>query len=148
MIRRAVDTNVLIYAHIPSFAEHEVVRAFLLRQLRQQDVRLVVTPGILHEFVHVITDSRRFEPPVKMSEALALARLYLERTNVECVCTDEKTLLQAFELMEEHRLGRKRIADTLLATVLLQNGVSEIITCNPSDFKPFGDLQVLDPRGS
>ncbi len=146
MIRRAVDTNVLIYAHIPSFAEHEVVRAYLIRQLRQQGVQLVVTPGILHEFVHVITDSLRFEPPVKMLEALALARLYLERTNVECVCSDEQTLLRAFDLMEEYRLGRKRIADTLLATVLLQNGVNEIITCNPDDFKPFVDLQVIDPR--
>jgi hypothetical protein len=48
--------------------------------------------------------------------------------------------------METHRLGRKRIADTLLATTLSQNGVNEIITCNPDDFEPFVDLRILDPR--
>jgi hypothetical protein len=39
---------------------------------------------VLHEFVHVITDGRRFDRPVAMTEALTLARGYLGRSNVEC----------------------------------------------------------------
>jgi len=74
-LRRAVDTDVLIYAHLPSFPDHEAVRRYLLEQLRQVGVKLVVTPLVLHEFVHVVTDGRRFEPPISMGEATAIARL-------------------------------------------------------------------------
>jgi predicted nucleic acid-binding protein len=144
--RRGVDTNVLIYAHIPELPQHKVVGSYLLNQLAQDDVTLFVTPGILHEFVHVITDSRRFEPPVAMKDALAAARSYLNRTNVECLSTDQPSLVSAFELMERHRLGRKRIADALFAASLLNQGVRELITCNMDDFRIFEELTLVDPR--
>ena len=54
----ALDTNVLIYAHIPSMPDHNIVRACLLECLRNTSQQLVVTPVVLHEFVHVITDAR------------------------------------------------------------------------------------------
>ena len=145
-MRRGLDTNVLVYAHVASLPEHGVVRDFLTRQLARRDVTLVVTPSILHAFVHVVTDPRRFEPPVPMGEALAIARLYLGRANVECVPTDADALAHVFTLVDRHGLGRKRLADTLLAATLLRNGVSELITCNRSDFEAFSGLQTVDPR--
>lgn len=78
---RGLDTNVLVFAHPPSLADHERVRGFLLDQLRRSGTTLAVTPSILHEIVHTVTDGRRFDPPVRTSEALAIARLYLGRAN-------------------------------------------------------------------
>ena len=147
-MRRAIDTNVLIYAHLADFKEHERVRAFLFRQLQDPELTLVITPGVLHEFVNVITDGRRFAPPVAVSEALAVARGYLERTNVECLGADESILLKAFDLLESHNLGRMRVADTLLAATLLQNGIKELVTCNLADFRVFEGLKLVDPRVS
>lgn len=145
-MRRGIDTNVLIYAHITESPQHEVVRSYLLDQLAQDDVTLVVTPGILHELVHVITDGRRFDPPVAMKDALAVARGYLDSANIECLSVDEGALVRAFELLERYQLGRKRIADTLFAASLLNHGVRELITCNLDDFKIFEELTLIDPR--
>jgi predicted nucleic acid-binding protein len=145
-VKRGLDTNVLVYAHMAALPEHGVVREFLAGQLARRDVTLFVTPSVLHEFVHVVTDARRFEPPVGMGEALALARLYLGRANVECVATDAEALAEAFNLVDRHRLGRKRLADTLLAATLLRHGVRQVVTCNRSDFEVFPGLQVIDPR--
>jgi predicted nucleic acid-binding protein len=145
-MRRGVDTNVLIYAHMAEMPHHETVREYLLDQLAQDDVTLVVTPGILHEFVHVITDGRRFDPPVAMKDALALARGYLGGTNVECLSVDEPSLARAFAMLERYQLGRKRIADTLFAASLMNQGVRELITCNMDDFQVFEELALLDPR--
>ena len=145
-MKRGLDTNVLVYAHVAALPEHGVVREYLAAQLARRDVTLVVTPSVLHEFVHVITDPRRFEPPVGMSEALALARLYLGRANVECVATDAEALAEALTLVERHRLGRKRLADTLIAATLLRHGVRQLVTCNPGDFEVFSALQLVDPR--
>ncbi len=145
-MRLGVDTNVLIYTHLPSNPTQQSVREFFQERLSNHNNVLAVTPLVLHEFVHVVTDARRFDPPVSMSDALATARLYLRRSNVECLNADEDVLVSAFSLLERHRLGRKRIADTLLAATLLRHDVHELITCNPSDFEVFEELHVIDPR--
>lgn len=145
-MRRGLDTNVLVYAHMPKGPHYSAVRRYLVEQLSREDVTLVVTPIILHEFVHVVTDGRRFDPPVSMPDALAVARSYLGRTNVECISLDEDSLSTAFDLMERHQLGRKRIADTLFAASLLNHGVRELITCNTDDFRLFEALTLIDPR--
>ena len=145
MMRRALDTNVLVYATIPAFPEHEDVRRYLLSQLRQPEVRLAVTPNILHEFVHVTTDGRRFDPSLKMSEALEVARRFLNGRNIECLSITAAHLQRAIEMLEKYSLGRKRIADTLMAATLLDNDVPEIITCNSKDFSVFDGLTVIDP---
>lgn len=95
--------------------------------------------------MHVITDPRRFEPPVPMSEATTVARDYLGRSNVEFLPHDEASLLLALDLLDRHRLGRKRIADALLAATLLLHGVHQFLTFNRSDFTLFEGLQILDP---
>ncbi|MEP7011630.1 MAG: TA system VapC family ribonuclease toxin [Acidobacteriota bacterium] len=145
-MRRGVDTNVLIYAHMPELPHHVAVRGFLRDQLARDEVTLVITPAVLHEFLHVVTDGRRFDPPVAMAEALTVARVYLEHPKVECVSIDAQGAAVAFELMERHQLGRKRIADTQFAASLLGHGVHELITCNTSDFKIFDGLALVDPR--
>ncbi len=145
-MKRGLDTNVLVYAHVAALPEHGVVREFLAGQLARRDVTLVLTPSVLHEFVHVVTDPRRFEPPVAMGEALALARLYLGRANVDCVATDAEAVAEAFNLIDRHGLGRKRLADTLLAATFLRHGVKQIVTCNRGDFEIFSSLEIVDPR--
>ncbi len=147
-MKLGLDTNILVYAHMPALENHEKVRGFLLDQLHRPDTTLAITPSIMHEFVHIVTDGRRFDPPVEMSEALAIAKLYLERTNVECLSISEDVLNRAFDLLERHRLGRKRIADTLLAATLQHHNITELATCNPADFQVFDDLSVIDPRSS
>ncbi len=145
-MKRGLDANVLVYAHMASLPEHGVVRGYLEGQLGRRDVTLVLTPSVLHEFVHVVTDPRRFDPPVAIGEALALARLYLGRANVECLATDAEAIGAAFDLVDRHQLGRKRLADTLLAATLLRYGVRQLVTCNQADFEAFSGLGLIDPR--
>lgn len=145
-MKLGLDTNVLVYAHLAALPEHGVVRQFLAAQLARRDITLVVTPSVLHEFLHVVTDPRRFDPPVSMAEAVALARLYLGRANVLCVPTDAEALAEALVLVERHGLGRKRLADSLLAATLIRHGVHDLLTCNRSDFEAFTALRLIDPR--
>jgi len=147
-VRVGVDTSVLVCAHVASLAEHPAARTFLKGLLDRPDVTIVVTPAVLHELVHVITDPRRFDPPVVMAEALALARLYLGRANVECLATDADALADALALVEKHDLGRRRLADTLFAATLLRHGVRRLVTANPADFAVFSGLQLVEPRAA
>jgi predicted nucleic acid-binding protein len=145
-VKLGLDTNVLVYSHLASLPEHGVVREFLAGHLARKDVTVFVTPSVLHEFVHVVTDPRRFEPAVPMAEALGLARLYLSRANVECLPMDAEVLGEAFRLVARHQLGRKRLADTLLAATYLKWGIRRLVTCNHADFEIFPGLELVDPR--
>lgn len=145
-MRVALDTNVLIYAHLPAFEQHTAVRDYLQALLHDSESTVVVTPAILQELVHVITDPKRFQPPVSMAEAIALARRYTGRANVECLPLSPEAMLLALTLLERHGLGRRRVADTLLAACLLHHGVDRLVTCNPADFQIFEGIEVVDPR--
>jgi predicted nucleic acid-binding protein len=144
-VRIAVDSNVLVTAHAPSVPRHQLAREFLREQLRISDVTLVVTSLVLQEFVHVVSDPRRFEPVVPMSEALALANGYLGRTNVQCLAVDDSACRLAFQLLERHGLGRNRIADCLLAATLLEQGVHRLATFDVRDFALFAPLRASEP---
>jgi len=83
-----------------------------------------------------------------MAEAIALARVYLNRANVECVQIGASAVDRTLTLLETHGLGRNRIADTLLVATLLEHGVRELITCNDADFRVFEGISCLYPLAS
>ena len=143
-MRVGVDTNVLITAALPGLRGHVRVRR-ALTELLESNALVALTPEILHELVHIVTDGRRFDQPLSMGEALALARVYLHRSNVELLSTDEVATSLAFSWMEQHGLGRKRLADTLLAATLVAHEVTSLLTLNARDFRVFPALSVIDP---
>ncbi|MDH5805614.1 MAG: PIN domain-containing protein [Gemmatimonadota bacterium] len=144
-MRQAIDAGILAQAHIPSTPEDHKVRRFLLNGLNTPGRKFALTPGTLHEFVHLVTDPRRFKPPLSMAEALSVTRLYLGKSNVEVLATDEECVADA--VLHSERLGLQgdRFADALLAATLLKNDIREIVTTNPEDYETFEELRVIDP---
>ena len=59
---------------------------------------------------------------------------------------DESAVRLAFDLLTRHGLGRRRVADTLLAASLLSHDVHHIATFNTADFAPFEGLEAYEPR--
>ncbi len=143
----AIDTNALVYAHFSAFAEHEAYRAFVEAHVEGADNRLVLSPLVCHEWLHVVTDARRLHPPLAMATALEVMRDHLSRSNVVVAPVDDISLLGALALLEQHGLGRKRIADALLASTLRSASVTHLLTRNVRDFKVFRFLTLHDPVG-
>jgi predicted nucleic acid-binding protein len=144
-MRIGIDSNVLIYAHVASLPQHRMVRSRVLGLLRDPSTTVALTPLVFSELVHVITDPRRFEPPVEMAEALTVARGYLGRENVECLAIGEPEMRRALDLLERFHLGRRRLADTLLVATLLEAGITTLMTANQADFRIFNEIRLLDP---
>ncbi len=145
-MRIGIDSNVLIHAHLPGLPQHRAARRFLLARLNEPETVLVLTPDTLGEFLHVVTDPRRFDPPVEMSAALSLAHGYLGRSNTELVSPDEEAVEACLAWIDRLGLGRRRIRNTLLATTLLRHGVTQLATFNRRDFEGIEGLSLIDPR--
>ncbi|MCI0541896.1 MAG: hypothetical protein L0Z50_42410 [Verrucomicrobiales bacterium] len=104
----------------------------------QRGRRLVFPPLVVTEFVHVITDQRRFAPPLMMVEALDWIEEFLANPTVSLVEPTLESLRQTLHWMRQFNLGRKRILDTHLAAVLYTAGARRLLTSNPADFTVFG----------
>lgn len=100
----------------------------------------------MNEFVHVVTDPRRYEPPVGMGRRWPSRGSTSGKSNVLCLALDAAAVAEAFDIVDRHRLGRKRLADTLLAATFFQHGVRQIVTCNRADFEGFPGVEIIDPR--
>jgi hypothetical protein len=106
---------------------------------------LALAPQVLAEFVHIVTDARRFAQPLEMSVARKVALEWWNAHEVDQIFPDDEATQLFLAWMERHRLGRKRLLDTQLAATYWRAGVTSLLTTNPSDFGIFGEFTCLVP---
>jgi predicted nucleic acid-binding protein len=106
---------------------------------------LLLAPQVLVEFIHVVTDSKRFSTPLSMQDARSLAHQWWTAREVKQVFPDQGALDQFFHWHNQFQLGRKRLLDTLLAATYWRAGASSILTTNPTDFASFGVFTCIFP---
>ena len=72
-----LDTSFLVAHGILEHPQHQQARQ-CLDEANLKYETFAITSGILAEFIHVVTDPRRFDRPISVSEALERA-VILER---------------------------------------------------------------------
>lgn len=143
-----VDTDVLVAWTMGGSARHAAVRQFVEREVREEGGLLGLTPQVVHEFLHVVTDPKRFENPLLMPVALRVARSLWDSEEVVQILPVAEVVPRTFELMQNLRLGRKRILDTALAATLEAAKVRRLATLNHADFRIFPFLETVEiPAG-
>ena len=139
-----IDTNILMALALVDHEFHartdEVLR---LEIARGED--FAVTPAVLAEFIHAVTDPRRVERPLTMAQALDDARYWWNAEQVRQVFPTPGSVALSLEWMNRHHLGRKRVLDTQLAATLHTASARRIFTSNPDDFRVFGVFELLVP---
>ena len=139
-----IDTGFLVALEIIEHADHAAARALLARLLGAGD-RLALAPQVLAEFIHVVTDPRRFAAPLEMNVARHVASEWWLGREVDQIFPDAGSTGLFLTWMEQHRLGRKRLLDTQLAATYRAKGIVSILTTNPGDFGIFGEFTCLTP---
>ena len=138
------DTSFLVAAEVAGHADHAMARA-RLDVLRRAGDRFALAPQVLAEFVHVVTDSKRFSQPLTMADSLDRAKAWWNSPEVEQTSPDDDSVQLFLKWMAEHRLGRKRVLDTLLAATYYNMGVVSLLTTNARDFSAFGVFTCVGP---
>jgi predicted nucleic acid-binding protein len=138
----AIDTDFMVAVEIRDHLFHKPADAVLSRLL-EAGHKLAVAPQTLAEFVHVVTDSKRLKDPLSMEEALARAEYWWQAREVVRIYPEGDAVSTWIEWLREHRLGRKRLLDTMLAASACSQGISTIVTNNEKDFKVFGSFEIL-----
>jgi predicted nucleic acid-binding protein len=139
-----IDTSLLVAAELVAHSKHEPSRA-MVQQMAQSGENMAVAPQVLAEFVHAVTDSRRCKVPLTVPTALQRADEIWNAATVVQVFPDATAVSQFFDWMRQHRLGRKRLLDTLLAATYWSAGVRSIATLNRADFDLFRSFTIVEP---
>ena len=139
-----LDCNILVQLALADHPANQKTVVAVQTEI-QQGVRLVFPDLIVTEFLHVITDERRFSPPLTMIEALDWMEEFLANPMVMLLEPTNASTEQTLAWMRQFKLGRKRILDTHLAAILHTSGVRRLLTSNPADFAVFGVLETVTP---
>lgn len=111
-----LDTSTLVAHELREHNLHQKVRAGIAEQLELKG-RFALTLQVLSEFIHVVTDARRFDRPLPMREALTRADFWWNARETVSCHPNADNWAQSRDWLSQYHLGRKRILDTTLAAV-------------------------------
>lgn len=138
-----LDTTTLIAFELGEHPLHQQIRNGV-RTTVSSGEQFALAHQTLWEFLHVVTDARRFSSPLHMKEALNRANRWLISREVTHLEFNRETAEWSLKWMQDFGLRRKRILDTTLAAAFHVHGVSRIATANAADFLVF-DVSEFEP---
>jgi toxin-antitoxin system PIN domain toxin len=137
-----LDTSVLVHLEIKESPEHARAHDWLHRVILDGGETIALAPQVLTEFIHVVTDPKRFERPLSMQQALDKTRFWWNAAEVRRIYPTAESTSRFLDWLHQHSLGRKRLLDTHLAATFHIAGVRKIVTSNIRDFSIFGEFEV------
>lgn len=140
-----IDTDFLVAVEIRDHPFHKEADA-LLQSLLSEGHDLAVTPQTLAEFIHIVTDGKRMPQPLTMAEAITRAEHWWQAEEVVHVFADGQAVADFLVWLTRHQLGRKRLLDTMLASIFVSAGVKRIVTNNERDFRVLGVFEIVTFR--
>ena len=136
------DVNVLVNAHRPEGAHHEICRGWL-----QQNLVATEPVGFLDlvcsGFVRIVTNPRIFKVPSATAEALTFVEELLEGSAAELLGTDNRWWLNFCKLCDSSGAGGNLITDAHIAAVAKSH--SGTVISLDSDFRKFATVKWLRP---
>ena len=78
-----VDTTFLVQLELVELPAHKTAHELLQREILQPQVPLALAPQVLAEFIHIVTDPRRFQKPLTADEAVAKAHFWWNAAEVQ-----------------------------------------------------------------
>lgn len=140
-----IDTDFLVAVEIRDHPFHHQAES-LLQSLLADGHDLAVAPQTLAEFIHVVTDGKRMPKPLTMADAVARAEHWWQAQEVRRVFPDGQSAEDFLCWISNHRLGRKRLLDTLLAATYRNAGIKRVVSNNDRDFRVFGCFEIVGFR--
>jgi uncharacterized protein len=138
------DVNLLLYAHVQAFAEHDEARAWWEALLNGRTEVGVGTPAIFG-FVRLSTNRKVLDPPMAVGDALARVDGWLARPHVRVLQPGPRHLDIAFGLLRRLGTAANLTTDAQLAALAIENQAE--LHSNDGDFSRFPQLRWVNPLG-
>jgi predicted nucleic acid-binding protein len=128
-----IDTSFLVAMEVKAHVENAACHNLFQRLAKAGDT-FALAPQVLAEFIHTVTDPRRFATPLTQTQAVARANAWWNAAEVVHVFPSSESTVRFLDWLDKFKLGRKRLNDTLLAATYLENEINSILTLDRDDF--------------
>jgi uncharacterized protein len=139
---RAVDTNILVYAEIPSLEFHEPALELLERLASGPDPWAIPWPCV-YEFLRVVTHPVLLQDTVPLTRALDDLRRILDSPSLHLLSETPRHWEVMDRLFRESRVTANLVHDAHIAALCIEHDITELITAD-RDFGRF-PLKVRNP---
>lgn len=137
-----VDANLLIYAHVSSFAQHPRAREWLDSQLGGSGRVGLPWPSLLG-FLRIVTNPRVFERPEPVLDAWRQVVDWLGSDVAWIPLPTERHAGILGELLAEHGAQANLVPDAHLAALSIEHGLT--VCSTDSDFSRFPEVRWRNP---
>ncbi len=137
-----VDANLLVYAHVSSFAQHERAREWLDSQLNGATQVGLPWPSLL-AFLRLVTNPRIFEKPERTEDAWTQVQEWLRQDNVWVPQATERHAEVLGPLLATAGVQGNLVPDADLAALAIEHGLT--LCSTDGDFGRFSTLRWLNP---
>lgn len=136
------DVNLLLYATITGFAQHERARTWWEGVLNADREVGLAGPAIFG-FLRIATNPRVLTEPMAVDRAVAEVRRWLGRPQVRFLVPGAAHLDLTFELLAALGTAANLTTDAQLAALAIENEAE--LHSNDGDFARFGGLRWVNP---
>ena len=137
-----VDANILIYAHVNSFDQHQAARDWLDKQLNGSAPVGLPWASVL-AFLRLVTNPRVFEHPESILDAWVQARTWLACETVWLPQPTERHADLLGEFLALPGVHGNLVPDAHMAALAVEHGLTLYST--DGDFARFRGLRWLNP---
>ncbi|MGH8774264.1 MAG: TA system VapC family ribonuclease toxin [Jiangellaceae bacterium] len=137
-----VDANILIYAYVADYREHQRALRWLERQLGEAP-RLALPWASLLSFVRLVTNPRLFDPAAPIDAAHGQVRRWLAADGAWCPEPTARHADILGELLLVPGLRADDVPDAHLAALAIEHGLT--LATNDRGFARFDGLRLTNP---
>lgn len=141
-----LDTSFLVGLTIREHPAHWACLELFETGIRGVASSAAICSQVLGEFAHIVTDPRRLSQPLAMDEALEICSQWWQAGECRIIEPTQHSFPLFVDWMQRHRLGRKRVLDTLLAANYHSAGIRRLATTDWRDFRIFGVFDIIHMR--
>jgi hypothetical protein len=136
------DVNLLLYATISGFPQHERSRAWLEDALNGPALVGLTSPAVFG-YLRIATSGRVLTSAMPVADAVGRVRQWLAQSNVSYLVPGPRYLEIAFGLLETVGTGANLTTDIQLAAYAIEQDAE--LYSNDTDFGRFPGLSWVDP---
>lgn len=136
------DVNLLLYAEIDAYPQHDTARVWW-EDILSGDIRVALPSIAIFGFLRISTNRRIFEEPLSLPDALGRVETWLARNNVLFLGPGPRHLETAFALLHALGTGGNLTTDVQLAAYAIENQAE--LCSNDLDFGRFTGLRWTNP---
>ena len=137
-----IDANLLVYAHVASFEQHQRARAWLDEQLNGSAVVGLPWPSLL-AFLRLVTNPRMFDRPESPAQAWAQVQGWLSCETAWIPQPGEGHAALLGEILALPGIHANLIPDAHLAVLAIEHGLT--VCSTDSDFARFPHVRWTNP---